>query len=242
MNDDKATDKIGNIRLYNGDCMDVICNLNVDNPIIVTDPPFNVGYKYSSYKDKMDDGEYYEWISNVCTSIGSPFVVIHYPESLYRLSFQTGVFPNRVISWVYNSNTSRQHRDIAFFGVNPDFSKVRQPYKNPNDKRIKERIQNGICGGKMYDWIDADQVKNVSKGKQGINHPCVMPLKVMIAIIGMLPDDCTIIDPFMGSGTTGIACIELGRKFIGIEIDKEYYDNALKRLKEFEFEKLSRLF
>ena len=43
------------------------------------------------------------------------------------------------MSWVYNSNTGKQHRDIAFFGVKPDFRKVGQDYKNPTDKRIAKR-------------------------------------------------------------------------------------------------------
>lgn len=59
-----------------------------------------------------------------------------------------------------------------------------------------------------------------------------MPLSVMKNIIGILPDDYIIIDLFMGSGTTGLACKELKRDFIGVEIDKQYFDIAVKRLKE----------
>ena len=141
-----------------------------------------------------------------------------------------GKFPERVVSWVYNSNTAKQHRDIAFFGVKPNFNQVRQPYKNPNDKRIKERIARGITGSKLYDWWNINQVKNVSKGKNGINHPCVMPLEVMKNIVGILPKDKIIVDPFMGSGTTGIACKELGYDFIGIELDKNYFELAKERI------------
>lgn len=57
-----------------------------------------------------------------------------------------------------------------------------------------------------------------------------MPLEVMKNIVGILPVDATIIDPFMGSGTTGLACKELGRDFIGIEIDEMYYNIAKSRL------------
>ena len=42
----------------------------------------------------------------------------------------------------------------------------------------------------------------------------------------------TILDPFMGSGTTGVACVKLGRKFIGIELDEKYFDIACKRIEE----------
>ena len=113
-------------------------------------------------------------------------------------------------------------------------NKVRQPYKNPNDKRIKERIAKGCKGAKLYDWWNINQVKNVSKDKT--QHPCQMPLEVMKRIIGILPDNALIIDPFMGSGTTGVAVIEMNkeqnvnRSFIGIEIDKEYFNIAKKRI------------
>lgn len=57
-----------------------------------------------------------------------------------------------------------------------------------------------------------------------------MPLEVMKRIIGILPEDLVIIDPFMGSGTTGVACKELDRDFIGIEVDETYFDIAKKRI------------
>lgn len=57
-----------------------------------------------------------------------------------------------------------------------------------------------------------------------------MPLEIMERIIGILPNDITIIDPFMGSGTTGVACKELNRDFIGIELDKTYFDIAKDRI------------
>lgn len=198
--------------------------------IIVTDPPFNVGYHYNSYKDKMDEEEYYELLGEIFSPL--PFVVIHYPENIYKIAFQVGEFPDKVVSWVYNSNTAKQHRDIAFFGVVPNFNKVKQPYKNPNDKRIKKRIAEGKTGGRLYDWWNINQVKNVSKDK--VDHPCQMPLEVMTNIIGILPDDALIIDPFMGSGTTGLACKILNRDFIGIEMDPYYCELAKKRISEYE--------
>ena len=51
-------------------------------------------------------------------------------------------------------------------------------------------------------------------------------------IVGILPSDFTILDPFMGSGTTGVACKNLNRKFIGIELDNNYFNIAKKRLDE----------
>lgn len=97
------------IELYNCDCLDLIKSGNLDNKkiCIVTDPPFNIGYHYNTYKDNLDEEEYYEFISEVLNLRNCPFVIIHYPESLYKISFQTGHFPEKVVSWVYNSNTAK---------------------------------------------------------------------------------------------------------------------------------------
>ena len=216
--------------LINGDCNEVFVDVlrSYDNIIVVSDPPFNIGYHYNKYHDKMNEEDYYEMLGFLFGS--TPSVVIHYPEALYKLAFQIGKFPERVVSWVYNSNTAKQHRDIAFFDVKPDFNAVRQPYKNPNDKRIQKRIADGKTGCKLYDWWNINQVKNVSKDKTA--HPCQMPLEVMKNIVGVLPKDAVIVDPFMGSGTTGLACIELGRQFVGIELDEDYFNISEKRLKE----------
>ena len=222
--------------LLNGDSrdffFDVLRSYYGENIVIVSDPPFNVGYKYDEYKDKLADDDYYEMLGFFFNDY--PSVVIHYPEQLYRLAFQIGKFPDRVISWVYNSNTPRQHRDIAFFGIAPDMKKVTQPYKNPNDKRVKALIAAGHTGGKLYDWWNINQVKNVNKDKT--EHPCQMPLKVMENIVGVLPNRCVVIDPFMGSGTTGLAVKNMNisqgvnREFVGIEISEKYYEIAKDRI------------
>lgn len=226
----------GTHELLHGNCLDMLDDIceelfqQQQKHIIVTDPPFNVGYKYNSYKDRMPECEYRQMLCDIFNRACCPSVVIHYPEQLYQLAVDMGRPPARVVSWVYNTNNRRQHRDIAFFGITPDFKRVLQPYKNPNDKRIKRLIANGSMGTPIYDWWNVNIVKNVSKEKTA--HPCQMPLQVMKNIIGILPDDYIIIDPFMGSGTTGVACRQLNRKFIGIELDKEYYEIAKKRISE----------
>ena len=218
------------IDLRCGDCLEILPTINMENAVIVTDPPFNVGYHYATYKDKMEDEKYFELLKRVFSYSNNRFVCIHYSETLYRLAVEIGVAPQKVVSWVYNSNTAKQHRDIAFWGIKPDFRKVTQPYKNPTDKRIKERIARGILGGRLYDWWNINQVKNVSKKDN--SHPCVMPLEVMKNIIGILPDGITVIDPFMGSGTTGVACAELGVDFVGIELDPVYFEIAKSRIEK----------
>ena len=216
------------IKTINGNCTEELKKLDIEfsKVIFVSDPPFNIGYHYNTYKDKMKESEYYDFL----TFGTNKQVIINYPENLYKHSFNIGLFPEKVVSWVYNSNTAKQHRDIAFFNVKPDFRKVGQPYKNPKDKRIAKRIAEGKKA-RLYDWWQVNQVKNVSKEKT--EHPCQMPYEIMKRIIGILPEDYIIIDPFMGSGTTALACIEFNRDFIGIEIDEKYFNIANKRIQSF---------
>lgn len=117
----------------------------LESVVVVTDPPFNIGYHYNEYKDSMNDQNYYDMLTDLINRF--PCVFIHYPEALHRLSIESGIVPTRVVSWVYNSNTAKQHRDVAWYKVTPSFTNALQPYKNPADKRIKARIERGILGG-----------------------------------------------------------------------------------------------
>lgn len=218
------------IKFIQGDSYDELLKLglNRNEVILVSDPPFNVGYHYHNYNDRLPEREYFKMLN----LIFSPFmhVLIHYPEDLHKYSIEIQRAPDKVVSWVYNSNTAKQHRDVAFYGVKPDLRKVGQPYKNPKDKRIAKRIAEGKKA-RLYDWWEVNQVKNVSLEKTA--HPCQMPLEVMRRIIGTLPDSYTIVDPFCGSGTTALACLEFGRDFIGIDMDNTYIKIAEKRKNDF---------
>ena len=67
--------------------------------------------------------------------------------------------------------------------------------------------------------------------RDGKEHPTQKSLEVMRWCIGQLPPPATLVlDPFMGSGTTGVAAVSLGRKFIGIEIEPKYFDIACRRI------------
>jgi len=213
-----------NDKIYCWDCSKILPLIEEDY-IIVTDPPFNIWYHYNDYKDNLLEQNYYEWIWGIFWN--KPFVCIHYPEALHKLSFQIQKIPDKIVSRVYNSNTAKQHRDIAFFWIKPDFTKAGQPYKNPTDKRIAKRIAEWK-EARLYDRRNINQVKNVSKDKTW--HPCQMPLEVMENIIKLLPEGILIVDPFAGSWTTCLACKNLWRKFIGIDMSQEYVDIANKRL------------
>lgn len=115
-------------KLFNMNCFDFMQSQNFLNlvktrkVVIITDPPFNINYHYKTYKDNLSEEDYYSMLDDLLSMYNLPFVIVHYPEPLYKLSFQVGKFPERVVSWVYNSNTGRQHRDIAFFGIKPNFN------------------------------------------------------------------------------------------------------------------------
>lgn len=86
-------------------------------------------------------------------------------------------------------------------------------------------------------WTNLDMVarrfvmrpQNMDGGKV---HPTQKPIDLMKWCLGFLPNSQTILDPFMGSGTTGVACVNLGRKFIGIELDPDYFEIACDRIRK----------
>lgn len=79
-------------------------------------------------------------------------------------------------------------------------------------------------GGRHGVWI-------IPKGEPiRHGHPTQKPLRLMKELVGLFSDGGTVLDPFMGSGTTGVACVELGRKFIGVEKEPRYFDIACERI------------
>ena len=83
-------------------------------------------------------------------------------------------------------------------------------------------------------WTNLDRPVKRFRGSVGIHkwgHPTEKPLALMVWCIEQIPQSpASILDPFMGSGTTGVAAVNLGRKFIGIELDPGYFDIACRRI------------
>ena len=228
MNDFKEDD-MQIIEMKNKDFRDVMYEIEEDF-IVVTDPPYNIGYEYNEYPDDLSTSDYIELIGNLK---GKRTAIIHYPEESMKYFVPALGVPDEVNVWAYNSNLpNRHHRLINYYNLKPDYTKVLQPYKNPNDKRIKERIARGIKGARSYDWFsDINLVKNVSK--VDFNHPCPVPVELMERIIKLISEEGDLIfDPFAGSGTTAIACMNTNRRFIGAEIDTLYFDMANERIAE----------
>ena len=217
------------IEMKNKDFRDVMYEIEEDF-IVVTDPPYNIGYEYNEYPDDLSTSDYIDMIGNLK---GKRTAIIHYPEESMKYFVPALGVPDEVNVWAYNSNLpNRHHRLINYYNLKPDYTKVLQPYKNPNDKRIKERIAKGIKGARSYDWFsDINLVKNVSK--VDFNHPCPVPVELMERIIKLISEEGDLIfDPFAGSGTTAIACMNTNRRFIGAEIDTLYFDMANERIAE----------
>src|SRR5699024_781253 len=108
--------------------------------------------------------------------------IIHYPEETMKYFIPALGVPDVVNTWCYNSNLpNRQHRLINFYNLKPDYKKVLQPFKNPNDKRKKERIKKGVKGARTYDWFnDIYLIKNITK--QEHNHLSPILIKLIIII------------------------------------------------------------
>lgn len=195
--------------------------------LTITDPPYNQGYSYNEYRDRMSEDDYIDLLSHIPT----PCVIIHYPEETINLLPRAlKVKCEQVVCWVYNSNTGKQSRLISWWGCKPDFRKVRQEYKNLKDKRIQQRIAEGKTGAKLYDWWEINQVKNVSKEKT--EHPCQIPEELIRRIIlTTAQEGQTIIDVFGGSGTTSKVANDLGFDTISYEIDQKYCEIMNNRIK-----------
>lgn len=199
--------------IYNNDFRDIIGTLKFD--FILTDPPYNVSYKYPDYKDTMPSDDYVKMLSTL-----KPYRVamIHYAEDFCGDVGKALGRPDRCVFWCYSSNLLRQSRMIAWYKCKPDFNLVKQPYKDEKDKRNIENRKNGSTGARIYDWwSDIQLVKNTSKVKcKSFSNQ--MPLELLERIIKLTTKEGdTILDPFFGSGSLYFACKNTGRKCIGIE-------------------------
>lgn len=114
-----------------------------------------------------------------------------------------------------------------------NFRKESRPFEPASGRWPANVIHDGnddILGDKARYFYAA---KPSRKERQGNPHPTVKPIALMKHLIGLVtPPNGTVLDPFMGSGTTGVSAIKLGHKFIGIERDETYFETAVRRLRE----------
>ena len=201
---------IGDSILYNGDCREILEDIeNVD--VCLTDPPYGLGIKYNSFEDNAEEVKKIAeiWLPKVKTISK-------------RVVFTPGVTgqwfypkPDWVMAWIYRSTGSwgkwgfSNWQPILCYGSDPYLAKGK---------------------GAKLDILDA----TVGDKENKFDHPCVKPLSVWTRLLSRVSIEGTVLDPFMGTGTTGVAAINLDRPFIGIEKDKSYFEICVERIKKAE--------
>jgi DNA modification methylase len=238
--------------IINGDCIEILKKINTETiDLIITDPPFNIGKNYGEYKDRLKKTEYLEWCKkwlNECIRIlkeGGALYLFNYPENnAYLMPFLDEKLTfKRWMTWHYPVNTgmsstnfTRSQHSILFYikGEKPKIfnrAEIAEPYRNPNDKRIKERIKNGSKGKTPYDVFQFNIVKNVSKDKT--IHPCQLPKElVKIFIKASSKEGDIILDPFGGSFTISVCAKELKRNSMSIELNPMFCRIGNERLSD----------
>ncbi len=195
-----------NWTLYHGDCLKVLPTLTgID--AVVTDPPYGIARRFLKASGSG------EW------------------SKLYSDQIEwDDVVPSRAVDEALSM--------AGFVGVVWGGNYFRLP--PVRGWLIWDKMQSHSSGHAELAWTSADtpirsfrycRAQLATEGKQ---HPTQKPVTLMEWCIGFLPDAKTILDPFTGSGTTGVASIKTGRKFIGIELEEEYCKIAARRMQEAE--------
>jgi DNA modification methylase len=210
-----------------------------DAQTIIVDPPYNINHNYKSkYKDKLSWIDYENLIYNLLedcynhsTNEASLFF-INYPEIIfdfYSAFANSSWNVHQLIQWVYPSNIghskskfTRASRTIVWLVKdNPKIyiDRVTQPYKNPNDKRVKKLIESGRSGTHLYDWWEINLVKNVSKDKK--NYTNQIPKELLRRCILVTSDYGDLVyDPMCGTGSTLEVAQDLFRFGFGSDINE----------------------
>jgi len=193
--------QIGDATLYHGDCLEILPTLDkVD--AVVTDPPYGIGLWNDRSKT---DGTRFK--SN-------------------EFSWDKRPTADLIRSIIGLSNKS------VFFGFN-HLSNLMPPTKKVLvwDKGFRGLHFNDCELAAAYGCGEACRVFNYAPASaERKQHPTEKPIVVMDWVLSHVGNAPLILDPFMGSGTTGVACANLGRKFIGIEIERKYFDIAVERI------------
>lgn len=230
---------IGDARLYLGDCLEVMQNLeSVDH--IISDPPYeevfhaamsklrglrNDGKEYASNRR---DGLIFEGVdeirqrfSDIATQKSTGWILLFtLAEGVreWRDCLQSaGAKYDTCLAWVKPDATPRFNGQGAARG----FECAVTAWAGKGHKRWNGGGKRGV-----YTFL-------VNNSERHGAHPTEKPRRLMACLIDDFTNyGQTILDPFMGSGTTGIAAVQMGRKFIGIEREPKYFDIACKRIED----------
>jgi len=210
--------------LYNADCLDVLPTLTgVD--AVVTDPPYGTGGwrrqntgagsdpSGTLVIEAWDDGAV-DWLAALPPDVR--VVCAFWPAARTRLLLQAA-----------EAAGLDKHRCVY----------LRKPDPKPMPGgRIKWSVEPiwvlSRAGVVMVGGDDMVEATTPRLGRDGeaTGHPYQKPLRALTWLLEKFPDAGVVADPFMGSGTTGVACLQTGRRFIGIEIDEGYFDVAVRRI------------
>ncbi|MDK1742879.1 DNA-methyltransferase [Dellaglioa algida] len=228
------------MKIYNNDAYKLIDKLIKDDTKvdhIITDPPYNISVNNnfstmsSANRKGIDFGEWdknfdlYSWIPkyNKILNAGGTFIVFtsfRYISFVVEALESTGdIVVKDVIKWIKNNpmprNINRRYVVDTEYAVWAVKKGKKWVFNKPDDEPYKR----------------AEFRTPTVSGKERTNHPTQKSLKLMKDLINIHTNkDEIVLDPFMGSGTTGVAALELNRDFIGIEIDKDYFEIAKNRL------------
>lgn len=201
---------IGDCRLILGDCRDILPTLpKVD--AVVTDPPYGIGFAAQPTRCQRANGmKARDWDDE------APHDVI----DALRAMQQQGCCRELVI-WggnYFSLPPSRGWLVWSKSGNAPSMADLEMAWtsKDMNARAFEKSVKSA----------------SLEKNLQAQAHPSQKPVALMEWCLGFFPDAKTILDPFMGSGTTGVACVNLGRSFIGIEREPTYFDIACRRIEE----------
>jgi site-specific DNA-methyltransferase (adenine-specific) len=223
-------------RIYNEDClvgMKRIPDGSVD--LIITSPPYNLGNdhhtysrRFEVYNDDMPEADYQKWQIDVlgeCHRVLRPSGSMWYNHknrirngaqiTPYEWLLQTDFIIKQEIVWF---NRSQNFDKIRFY---PMTERVYWLAKSP-----KTKMFNAINHHDVFDTKDWKPVGTKGEFKRAF------PVKMAEDILACFLDAKVVLDPFMGSGTTAIACINTNRNYIGFELDKHYCDIANERIRK----------
>ncbi len=200
---------IGDSVLYLGDCLEIMPTLGKVDAVI-TDPPYGIGEAAGKNKSRGNVAVAKDY-GNAVWDNNTKDVEINLAISIANSSIIFG-------GNYYNLPPTSCWLIWDKQNGNNDFADCEMAWTNlPKAVRRLYWLWNGM----------------IRKGNDIRQHPTQKPVGVMEWCITHLPDTAqTILDPFMGSGTTGVACAKLGRKFIGIELDETYFDIACERIQK----------
>jgi site-specific DNA-methyltransferase (adenine-specific) len=223
---------IGNARLILCDCREVLPTLGpVD--ALVTDPPFSIPHKFGSGTSIGPHGKRtlnFDWDERISCED-----VIDAIRASLRLANAAFVFAglrqvSGIASAVYNAGmTDKPAAWVKKYSVPAAPGNWWPSAFEIAVYGYRTGAFFGDTDTKRSNVFISDNYRHGPPGK--VDHPTQKPLDLMVRIVGsIVPPSGIALDPFMGSGTTGVSCLQLGRRFIGIEIDPVYFDIACRRI------------